>query len=241
MNKTIIVYGATGGTGSATARKLHAEGYRLHLVARSEDQLSALADELDAGYTHGDVTESDLFARVAEDAGAVDGLVYAIGTIKLRSLNRLSAEDFVEDFTVNAGAAALAVKAVLPALKKSKADPSIVFYSSVAARQGFSMHASIGMAKGAVSGLTVSLAAELAPGIRVNAIAPSLTQTSLASGILSNQKLAESIASAHPLRRLGEAEDIAAATVFLLSEKASWITGQIIGVDGGRSTLQIGT
>ncbi|GAB6090748.1 SDR family NAD(P)-dependent oxidoreductase [Spirochaeta dissipatitropha] len=240
MNKKIIVYGATGGTGAETARRLHAEGHRLHLVARNEDQLSELAHELDAGYTLGDVRDSELFSRVAEEAGAVDGLVYAIGTIRLRSLSRFTAEDFIEDFTINAAAAALAVQAVLPTLKKSKADPSIVFYSSVAAQQGFAMHSSIGMAKGAVSGLTVSLAAELAPGIRVNAIAPSLTRTPLASGMLSNEKLAESIASAHPLRRLGETGDIAAASVFLLSEKASWITGQIIGVDGGRSTLRTG-
>lgn len=241
MKKKIIVYGATGGIGSETARRLHAEGCSLHLVARKEDELSQLADELNAGYTVGDVTDSNIFARVAEEAGAVDGLLYAIGTINLRSLSRLSGDDFVEDFTINAAGAALAVQAVLPALKKSTSDPSIVFYSSIAAQQGFAMHASVGMAKGAVSGLTVSLAAELAPGIRVNAIAPSLTRTPLASGMLSNQKLAESIANSHPLQRLGESADIAAATTFLLSDKSSWMTGQIIGVDGGRSTLRTGS
>lgn len=240
MNKKIIVYGATGGIGAETARRLHAAGHSLHLVARREDELTALAGDLGAGFTVGDVTDADLFSQVAEDAGDADGLVYAVGTINLRSINRLSEEDFITDFRVNAVGAALAVKAALPALKRSDSDPSVVLYSSVAAQQGFSMHGSVGMAKGAVSGLTLSLAAELAPRIRVNAVAPSLTRTPLAEGMLSNEKLAESIASAHALARLGEAGDIAASTVFLLSVEASWMTGQIIGVDGGRSSLRTG-
>ena len=133
--------------------------------------------------------------------------------------------------------AALAVQAALPALKKSPEGSSVVLYSSVATRQGFSLHASMGMAKGAINGLTLSLAAELAPRIRVNAIAPSLTQTPLAAGLLTNDAIAEGIAKQHPMQRLGTPEDIASLTAFLLSPDSSWITGQILGVDGGRSTV----
>lgn len=116
---------------------------------------------------------------------------------------------------------------------------SVVLFSSVAALQGFSLHASIGMAKGAVNGLALSIAAELAPKIRVNAIAPSLTRTRLAEGILANEKFAEAIAGMHALERVGKPEDIAALASFLLSEEADWMTGQIISVDGGRSTLRV--
>jgi NAD(P)-dependent dehydrogenase (short-subunit alcohol dehydrogenase family) len=240
MTRKIIIYGGYGGIGSATSRILHARGDKIHLVGRDEEKLATLADELGASFTLGDVRDQDLFRRVAEDAGEpLDGLVYAIGTINLGSLRRLTAADFSEDFRVNALGAALAVQSSLRALKKSQKGASIVFYCSVATLQGFTRHASIGMAKGAVSGLTLSLAAELAPKVRVNAIAPSLTRTPLAEGMLSNEKLAASIARLHALERLGRPEDIATLTAFLLSSEASWITGQIISVDGGRSTLRV--
>lgn len=239
MSNTILLYGAYGGIGSATARLLRARGYHLHLVGRNQDKLAALADELDAGFTVGDVNDRELFVRAATDAGPVlSGLVYAIGTIKLRSLSRLTADDFVDDFQVNALGAALAIQAALPALKKSPARASVLLFSSVAAQQGFAMHASIGMAKGAIDGLVLALAAELAPKIRVNAIAPSLTRTDLSAGLLASEQTAAAIAALHPLARLGEPEDIAALAAFLLSAEADWITGQIIGVDGGRSSLR---
>jgi NAD(P)-dependent dehydrogenase (short-subunit alcohol dehydrogenase family) len=134
--------------------------------------------------------------------------------------------------------AALAIQAALPALKKSTGSASIMLFSSVAALQGFTSHASMGMAKGAVDGLTLSLAAELAPKVRVNAIAPSLTRTPLASSILSNEQLAAALGGLHALERLGTPEDIAALSALLLSPEADWITGQIISVDGGRSTIR---
>lgn len=239
MPRKVVIYGGSGGIGSATSRMLHARGYDLHLVGRSEDKITAIAAEINASFTIGDVNDSSLFPRVAEDAGDVlDGLVYAVGTINLRKLQRLTEADFVKDFRVNAIGAALAIQAALPAFKRSTGIASVVLFSSVAALQGFALHASMGMSKGAINGLTLSLANELAPKVRVNAIAPSLTRTALAEGILSSEQVAVSIAEQHALQRLGTPEDIAALTVFLLSPEADWITGQIIGVDGGRSTVR---
>ena len=238
MAGKVLIYGGSGGIGAATGRLLSSRGYPLHLVGRDESRLSGIATELNATYTAGDVTDSSLFARVTADAGdALDGLVYAVGTITLRPLLRLTAADFLEDFRVNALGAALAVQAALPALAKSNGSASVVLFSSVAALQGFAAHASIGMAKGAVAGLTLSLAAELAPKVRVNAIAPSLTRTPLGDSIMSSDQVAAALAKLHPLQRLGTAEDSAALAAFLLSADASWITGQVIGVDGGRATL----
>lgn len=240
MSKKILIYGGSGGIGAATGRILRSKGHSLHLVGRDADRLAAVAHELGATFTVGDVNDPAVFARAAAEAGdSLDGLVYAVGTINLRSLSRLTESDFITDFRVNAMGAALAVQASLPALKNSSNTASVVLYSSVAAVQGFAMHASIGLAKGAVNGLTLSLAAELAPKIRVNAIAPSLTNTPLAKGIVSNVKMAEAIAGMHALERIGTPEDIASLSAFLLSDETSWMTGQILSVDGGRSTLRV--
>lgn len=239
MAGKILIYGGSGGIGSATARALHKRGYALHLVGRTEEKLASIAHETGATFTRGDVADSSLFSRATEEAGDVlDGLVYAIGSINLKSLQRLTESDFLNDYRLNALGAALAVQAALPALRQSAGTASIVLFSTVAVRQGFAFHASIGMAKGAVEGLTLSLAAELAPKVRVNAIAPSLTRTDLAANVLANEKMAESIAALHALQRLGEPNDIASLAAFLASSDASWITGQIIGVDGGRSSIR---
>lgn len=239
VEKRVVIYGGSGGIGSATARKLRSQGYELHLIGRSEKKLALLADELNAGYTVGDVNEESLFKEVSKKIpGPWCGLLYCIGTINLGSIRRLTSADFIHDFTVNAVGAALAVKYGLSSLKKNKSTPSIVLFSSVAASQGFIFHSSVAMAKGAVKGLTLSLAAELAPKIRVNAIAPSLTRTALVEQILSNEQLAAQIKDLHALKRLGAAEDAANIAAFLISQESSWITGQIIGVDGGRSTLR---
>lgn len=237
MPGKILIYGGSGAIGSATARALHKRGYALHLVGRSAEKLAVVAKETAATFTVGDVEDSSIFSRATEEAGdCLAGLVYAVGSINLKSLQRLTETDFLLDYRLNALGAALSVRAALPALKKETA--SVVLFSTVAVRQGFAFHASIGMAKGAVEGLTLSVAAELAPKIRVNAIAPSLTRTALAESVVSNEKMAETIAGLHALQRLGEPEDIAALAAFLVSSESSWITGQIIGVDGGRSSVR---
>ena len=239
MTAKILIYGAAGGIGAATARLLHARGHALHLVGRKAETLVPLAAELQAGHTIGDVTDSHLFARATQDAGEVlDGLVYAVGSINLKPLQRLTEADFLRDYTLNALGAALAVQAAAPVLRKSEQGASVVLFSSIAATQGFGFHASIGMAKGAVQGLTLALAAELAPRIRVNAIAPSLTRTPLAAALLSNEQTAANIAALHPLPRLGTPEDVAQLAAFLIGPDSSWMTGQVLGLDGGRSTLR---
>lgn len=239
MAGKVLIYGGNGGIGAATARALRARGFELHLVGRDAGRLESLADELGASATPADILEDGAIARVTEAAGpALAGLVFAVGTINLKPLARLTAEDFARDFAVNAMGAALAVQAALPALKAHDGTASVVLFSSVAVQQGFAAHASIGMAKGAVEGLARSLAAELAPDIRVNAVAPSLTRTPLAAALTGNGRMAEAIAALHPLPRLGEADDVAGLAAFLVSDEAGWITGQVFGVDGGRSSLR---
>ncbi len=234
-----IIYGGTGGIGAALARRLAAAGHRVHLVARDRGRLDALAKEIGASFTVGDVLDPGLFGRVAEDvAGNVSGIAFAIGSINLKSLRKLTPADFLTDFRLNALAAAQAIQAALPALQASENIASIVLFSTVAVAQGFPSHASTAMAKGAVEGLTLALAAELAPRIRVNCIAPSLTRTGLASSVIPSEKIADAIAHMHAMQRLGESDDIGALAAFLMSSDAGWITGQVIGVDGGRSTLR---
>lgn len=241
MAGTILIYGGSGGIGAATARALTARGHGVHLVGRDVGRLEALAGEVGAGVTAGDVSDDGLFARAAEAAsagGALAGLVYAVGTINLKPIARLGDADFLKDFSINALGAAKAIQAALPALKQAEGTAGVVLFSTVAVAQGFAAHASVAMAKGAVEGLTLALAAELAPKIRVNCIAPSLTRTPLAKALTGNEAMAKAIAELHPLQRLGEPDDIAPLAALLVSQEASWMTGQIIGVDGGRSSLR---
>lgn len=239
MSKTAVVFGGTGGVGSATAALLKAQGYDLHLVGRDEARLTEVAAPLDATVTAGDAREPGLFAAVAAALGdrPVDALVYAVGSINLKPVTRLTDADFLADYTLNALGAVRAVQALLPALKRSE-QASIVLFSTVAVAQGFSAHASVSMAKGAVEGLTRALGAELAPKIRVNCIAPSLTRTRMASALTGNETMAKAIADLHAVPRLGEPGDVASLAAFLAGPASSWMSGQVIAVDGGRSRLR---
>ncbi len=239
MTAPILILGASGGIGASLARRLHARGQPLHLAARKSDDLAALGRELSAPVSTLDVLdekELEATVRVAGQDGALGGLAYCIGSIVIKPLARSSAEDFLDAFRLNTVGAALAVRAAAPALKKARG--AVVLFSTVAVQQGFGNHAVIAAAKGGVEGLARSLAAELAPAVRVNCIAPSLVQTPLAAPLLSNPKVAEGIAAMHPLGRLGEPEDVAALADLLLAPDSGWISGQVIGVDGGRSSLR---
>ena len=235
---TTLIYGGSGGIGQAIAKRLHQQGQHLHLVGRDAKKLAAFAQTIGASYTCGDVAHPELFALATAEAGdQLTGLVYAVGSINLKPLRRLTIEDFQHDYAINSIGAALAAQAAFPVLKKNS-SAAVVFFSSIASQQGFGSHASISMAKAAVNGLTLALAAEFAPHIRVNAIAPSLTATPLTASLTNNPTVAEAIANLHPIPRLGTADDIAALACFLLSSDSSWLTGQILHVDGGRSTLR---
>jgi NAD(P)-dependent dehydrogenase (short-subunit alcohol dehydrogenase family) len=167
----------------------------------------------------------------------VDGLVYCPGAIMLKPFDRLRTEDFLNDYQIQFLGAVKTIQYLLPNLKKSQ-NASVVLFSTVAAGCGMNFHSVVASSKAALEGLTRSLAAEFAPKIRFNAIAPSLTKTPLAQSLTQNPERASQIADKHPLKRLGEPSDIAHLAVFLLSDKSSWITGQIIHADGGMSSIR---
>ena len=223
--KNVVIIGGNSGIGKATAELLKAQGANLYLYSKSGVGTTGLD------------TSSD-FEEMPGLPEVIDGVVYAPGTINLKPFHRISVDDFKKEMEVNFFGAVRVLQACLKGLKKSS-SPAVVLYSTVAVQTGMGFHAGIASAKGAIEGLTRSLAAEWAPSkIRVNAIAPSLTETPLASVLLSTPEKKEASDKRHPLGRVGTAEDIAASTVFLLSPQSSWMTGQILHVDGGMSTLK---
>jgi len=235
MSEKYLIFGATGSIGSNLAEQLKSSDHDIHLVARNEEMVNTIANKLGCSFTVADVLEDNFIEKVKADVSEVKGIAYCVGSIDLKPLRMVKEEDFNKCMKLNLYSAVEIIKGYQESLKKNKG--SIVLFSTVAAQRGFTNHAIIASAKAAVEGLTVSLAAEFAPNIRVNCIAPSLTNSKIAEPMLKNKVLAEGIAKAHPLKRLGEGKDSASMAKFLISEESSWITGQIIAVDGGRSKL----
>ena len=232
-----VILGATGSIGSSLAKQLVESGEQVHLVGRDQSSLSELAKSLNSSFTVCDVLEENFSEKIVNDLNDVpiNGLAFCVGSIDLKPLKLTKKSDFMHSFNLNLISATEIIKSLADNLKKNKG--SIVLFSTVAAQRGFTNHAIIASAKAAVEGLTVSLAAEFAPNIRVNCVAPSLTKSKIAEPMLKNTTIAEGIAKAHPLKRLGEGKDSASLAKFLITEDSSWVTGQIIAVDGGRSKL----
>ena len=231
MKRQFVIIGGTKGIGLALVNELLASGNEVIVYARNRGELPEAVTHISFDATTDEFPKDTL-------PDEVHGLAYCPGSITLKPFRSLSLDIFEKDFTINVMGAVKSIKAVLTKLKQSKAG-SVVLFSTVAVGQGMPFHASIATAKAAVEGLTRSLAAELAPDVRVNCIAPSLTDTDLAGNLLSTPEKRTASDQRHPLRRTGTPEDIAKMAAFLLSENSSWISGQIIGVDGGMSALRV--
>ncbi|MDC0616346.1 SDR family oxidoreductase [Candidatus Pelagibacter sp.] len=235
MSEKYLIFGATGSVGSSLAEQLKNSGNDIHLVARNESEVKVIAEKLCCSYTVADVLEDGFIEKVKLDINEIKGVAYCVGSIDLKPLRMVTEADMNKCMKLNLYSAIETIKGFQESLKKNKG--SVVLFSTVAAQRGFTNHTIIASAKAAVEGLTVTLAAEFAPHIRVNCIAPSLSKSKIAEPMLKNPAIAEGIAKAHPLKRLGEGKDSAALAKFLITEESSWITGQIIAVDGGRSKL----
>jgi NAD(P)-dependent dehydrogenase (short-subunit alcohol dehydrogenase family) len=228
--KNYLIIGASSGIGLALANQLSSEnmvfGTYHNNPFESTQQLQ---------YFPLNVLDETMDFSFLPDS--LDGVVYCPGSIQLKPFNRFSTMDFMNDYQLQVLGAVKVIQAVLSRLKKAESS-SIVLFSTVAVETGFNYHSLVSASKGAIEGITKSLAAEFSPRIRVNCIAPSLTNTPLAQGIINTTEKLEANANRHPLKRIGTADDIANTAVFLLSNKSSWITGQIIHVDGGISTIK---
>lgn len=229
--KNYVIIGGSSGVGLATA----------NLLAEKENQVYAsfntkVIESSIIRYFHLDVNQENWdMTRLPEQ---IDGLVYCPGKINLKPFARIKTEDFLLDYQVQVIGAIKIIQALLPKLKKAPLS-SIVLFSTVAVQTGFPFHSIVACSKGSIEGLTRALAAELAPTIRVNCIAPSITDTPLAGTFLNSNEKKEANANRHPLKKIGSPNDIAEAVEFLLSEKSSWITAQILHIDGGISNVRV--
>jgi len=206
MSEKYLIFGATGSVGSSLAEQLKNSGNDVHLVGRNEIEVKAIAEKLGCTYTIADVLEDGFIEKVKSDINEIKGVAYCVGSIDLKPLRMVTEADMNKCMKLNLYSAIEAIKGFQESLKKNKG--SIVLFSTVAAQRGFTNHTIIASAKAAVEGLTVTLAAEFAPNIRVNCIAPSLSKSKIAEPMLKNPAIAEGIAKAHPLKRLGEGKDL---------------------------------
>lgn len=240
MDAPILVLGANGGIGEALAVELARNGHDVIATARRAETLRELSKKHRLGTDAVDVADQDsidsLIDRV-DQGGGLKGIAYCIGSIDIMPFGKASDDSFQQSMDINLLGAVRVLRAAERALVKG--GGSVVLFSSIAAGQGFGNHSVISAAKGAVEGLARALAAEWAPHVRVNCIAPSLTQTALAAPLTRSRPMAENIAAMHPIPRLGEAADSAGLAAYLLDDDAGWITGQVFHVDGGRSALRV--
>jgi len=229
--KNYFIVGASSGIGKALTNVLHEEGHKVYGT-----YLNNHVQDNGAVYRKLNVLEEGIEPGFLPEE--LHGLVYCPGSINLKPFARITPNAFISDFELQVIGAIKIIQSVLPNLKAVE-HASIVLFSTVAVQQGYNFHTQVATSKGALEGLTRSLAAEFAPKIRVNAIAPSLTNTPLAGKLLSTDEKVKANGDRHPLKRIGEPLDIAQMASFLLSEKASWVTGQILKVDGGMSSLKV--
>lgn len=229
--RNYIIIGGSSGIGKELVNTLESEGANVISTYNN----NPVEDRPNVKYIKFDAKTDTL--NLDDLPEQIHGLAYCPGSINLKPFHRFTDEDFIEDFKLQVLGATKIVKHLLPRIKKST-DASIVFFSTIAVQTGFSFHSQVAISKGAIEGLTRSLAAELSPAIRVNAIAPSLTNTNLASKFLNTPEKLSLQAEKNPLKKVGEAKDIAEAAVYLLSQKSSWVTGQVLHVDGGFSNIK---
>jgi NAD(P)-dependent dehydrogenase (short-subunit alcohol dehydrogenase family) len=230
--KTYVIIGASSGIGRELALKLVGEGHKV-IGTYYKDPVEN--DKSGIEYHYLDVMDEEMNLDFLPEN--LDGLVYCPGSINLKPFHRFKPKEFADDYKLQVLGAVKTIQSAFPALKAENGG-SIVLFSTVAVQSGFNFHSQVAASKGAIEGLVRSLAAEFAPKIRVNGIAPSLTNTPMASRILNNDQKKEANAQKHPLKRVGETKDIANAAEFLLTDKSDWITGQIIPVDGGMSSVK---
>lgn len=227
--KNIVIIGGSKGIGLSTASLLLAQGANVTIASRTQPDLAGV------NYIPLDVTSDEPITGLPE---VIHGLVYAPGTINLKPFHRLPMDVFKQDMEINVMGAIKVLQAAFKAMKSAN-GASVVLFSTVAAKLGMNFHSSIATAKGAIEGLGKSLAAEWAVhGIRVNILAPSLTATPLAEKLLATPEKQEASNKRHPIGRFGQPEDLAHMTALLLSDHGSWVTGQVIGIDGGVGNLK---
>ena len=239
-SKKIIILGGSGAIGSSIAKELIQKNYAPILISKNKDDIKLIAKKLDCQYYVCDVLNTEKLTQTIQEIGdEIFGLAYCVGSINLKPFKLAKENNFLESYKINTLGAINAIKAAQESLLKN--NGSILLFSSIAVQQGFINHSIISTAKGAIEGLTLSLAAEFAPKIRVNCIAPSLTNAKMSQNMIKNENIKKAIEAMHPIPKIGEGSDFAELGSYLLSENNKWITGQILHIDGGRSTLRIKT